>query len=238
MNNSLSNNLIILIRHGERMDRLGLKPSFHVADSELSPNGLDQAYEIGKKISEFLTINYPNHIKIKIYSSPFVRTIQTSKHVLRGLSRNFEMEDCINIDYYFSQIGENSEHEGPDYKRFIVLLNNPEMIQKDIGETSLKFLNEPEGLLPDKIESNEECLIRLKKGLKNLLFNFNQGTIFNNVHIIVSHAQPINQMNGYLNFPGELGWSNVKYCNCYIYEIEVDATKDDITGKFINSFYP
>ncbi len=50
---NLTNNLIILVRHGERMDRVGLTPTFHPFDSELTPKGKQQALELGEMLSKF-----------------------------------------------------------------------------------------------------------------------------------------------------------------------------------------
>jgi len=220
------------------MDRVGLKPTFHDFDSELTPKGKEQANELGQLLSSYLARNYPEHKTIKIYSSPFARTIQTSKHLLKGLSKNFDINDCITIDYYFSEVDEPSDFDDPDFKSFIVLLNKFDLIQNEIGETKLNYNNEPEGLLPDRFESYKQCANRLIKGLKNLVFNVNSNHLQNNVFVIISHAEPINQLNMHFNYPGELGWYNIKNCNCFIYEYEVNETNDDLKGKFIDSFFP
>jgi len=243
-----SNNLIILVRHGERMDRVGLRPTFHPFDSELTPRGKEQAFELGQSLSDYLQKNYPDHKSINIYSSPFARTIQTSKNIMKGIftfndrtnneNNKFNLENTININYYFSEVDEPSDFDDPDFKSFIVLFNKYELIEKEIDDTKLNYNNRPEGLLPDKFESYKQCANRLIKGLKDLVFNINNDNIQNNVFVIVSHAEPINQMNMFFGYPGDLGWYNIKYCNCYIYEYDINENCDNLKGKYIDSFYP
>lgn len=233
-----SKNLFLFVRHGERMDRVGLKPTFHAFDSELTPKGKEQALELGELISNFLSRNYPENKNIKVYSSPFARTIQTSKNIIKGISKNMDIDNCININYHFSEVDEPSDFDDPDFKSFIVLLNKYELIENELEETRLNYNNKPEGLLPEKFESYKQCANRLIRGLKDLVFNINSGVDQNNVYIIVSHAEPINQLNMHFKYPGQLGWYNIKYCNCFIYEYEVNETNDDLRGKYINSFFP
>ena len=233
-----SNNLFIFVRHGERMDRVGLKPTFHAFDSELTPKGKEQAFELGETLSNYLLRNYPDHKKIKVYSSPFARTIQTSKNLIKGISENMAIENSVNINYYFSEVDEPSDFDDPDFKSFIVLLNKYQLIENELGDTKLNYNNKPEGLLPEKFESYQQCANRLIRGLKDLVFKINSDAIQNNVFIIVSHAEPINQMNMHFKYPGPLGWYNIKYCNCYVYEYEINETNDDLRGKYVDSFFP
>lgn len=235
---SYSNNLFVFVRHGERMDRVGLTPTFHAFDSELTPKGKQQALELGETLSKYLMRNYPEHKTIKVYSSPFARTIQTSKNLIQAISKNMEIENTININYYFSEVDEASDFDDPDFKSFIVLLNKYELIENEIGDTKLNYNNKPKGLLPEKFESFKQCANRLIRGLKDLVFNLNQDSIQNNVFVIVFHAEPINQINMHLKYPGSLGWYNIKYCNCYVYEYEVNENNDDFRGKYVDSFFP
>ena len=236
---SNSNNLLIFVRHGERMDMAGLTPTFHACDSELTTKGKQQAFEIGVSLSEYLMRNYPDHKTIKIYSSPFARTIQTSKNLIDGISRNMEIDDTININYYFSEVAGPCNFKDPDFKSFIVLLNKYELIENEIGQTKLNYFNNPNGILPEKHETQKECGIRVVRGLEDFVFNIHKDAeIQKNVFVIVSHAQPINQMNIYLGYPNPVGWDNIKFCNCYVYEYEVNISNDNLRGKYVDSFFP
>jgi len=97
-------------------------------------------------------------------------------------------------------------------------------------------------LLPENFESYKQCADRLIRGLKDLVFNINNDSVQNNVFIIVSHAEAINQLNMYCKYPGALGWYNIKYCNCFVYEYDVNVNEnrndyDDLKGKYIDSFF-
>lgn len=71
-----------------------------------------------------------------------------------------------------------------------------------------------------------------------ILFSINLKMLnFKKLFVFVSHAQPINQMNIYLRNPGPLGWENVKFCNCYVYEYEVNISNDEMRGRYLDSFF-
>jgi len=232
------------------MDRVGLRPTFHAFDSELTQRGKEQAFELGEKLSDYLQKNYPNYKTIKVYSSPFARTIQTSRNIMKGIysfnekqneikeDKKFNLKNTININYYFSEVAEPSDFDDPDFKSFIVLFNKYELIGKEIEDIKLSYNNNPEGLLPDKFESYKQCANRLIRGLKDLVFNLNNDSSQNNIFLIVSHAECINQMNMFFEYPGKLGWFNIKYCNCFVYEYKINEDNHTLKGKYVDSFYP
>lgn len=237
-NNKAIKNLLIIIRHGERIDHIGKRPTFHDFDPELTQKGKDQAFNLGNILVDYLQANFPEHIKIKIYSSPFARTIQTSRYLLDSLSKNFEMENTININYYFSEIVASCDFDDPNFPSFIVLRNNFELLEKDLQYTKLNFSNDSDGIISGNFESYTECSGRLTKGIKDLINNLNSDNQEKSVYIVVSHAEPINQMNIYLGYPGQKGWNNVKFCNAFIYEFQQTNIDDDEDFKYIHSVYP
>lgn len=221
MKSDIKKNLLIFIRHGERSDRIpGLTPTFNKNDPELTLNGKRQAYDIGLILSDYLFDNYPTFNNINIISSPFARTIQTSKNILKGLSNKFSIDDCLNIDYYFAEYIKD-EFPTHDYPTFLVVKNDINKLLPDLENTNLNYVNDPDNIISKKYEDDELCKSRISRGLENLWMNFeNQKNKENNVLIIISHGDPINFANIELGYPGPFNWRNIKYCNSFIYEID------------------
>lgn len=99
--NRLKNKLIFVVRHGERADlvencrmsNLGCG----IFDSELTEKGEKECYELGKRSRSFIeakTKRSVEEISLKLVSSPFARTLITSKCYIKGLGVNIP----INID--------------------------------------------------------------------------------------------------------------------------------------------
>ena len=81
--------LLIIIRHGERIDRAGEIPKCGKMNPELSEKGKLQSFEASKILIENLKKNGINNIfpnTIQIRSSPYMRTIQTSVQLLKGFN--------------------------------------------------------------------------------------------------------------------------------------------------------
>ena len=74
------------MRHGERSDHAGLVPNLGPCDPELTEKGSSQAYKMGQVLSQEISeFQKDSKGKILIISSPFARTLQTSKGVLNAL---------------------------------------------------------------------------------------------------------------------------------------------------------
>ena len=243
MKNTSSKNLLFLIRHGERADHAGLTPKFHPYDAELTELGKSQATQIGEKIQLYLQKNYPQKIsKIKLISSPFARTIQTSKKILNELKKNeFNIDDIIEIDYFFSECRKTKDFKDPDFISFIILLNKLDLLTRDLEATKVEFRNKPEGIVEKLYEDIEDCFKRVKAGLEKMYekefkvfdefkninkkeHNKNENEKENkeivNVILIVSHGEPITQLNRLLEYPEKLDSDLVKYCDSFCYDIE------------------
>jgi len=94
---------IYLVRHGEsqgNVDKTIYKeiPDFSV---KLTKKGNRQAIEAGEQLS---TLIYPTNINaslslslrsIGVYYSPFIRTIETTNHILSGLRNHFIFTKCV-----------------------------------------------------------------------------------------------------------------------------------------------
>ena len=85
---------IILARHGERIDdvhkvtdeeRQLWKPYDFELDIPLSVNGHLMAQTTGQTISQRVSSLLLNSSDIKVYSSPYVRCIQTALGIVKGL---------------------------------------------------------------------------------------------------------------------------------------------------------
>ena len=230
-------NLLILMRHGERCDKVNMIPTFHQYDPELSPKGKEQAFQIGELLSEYLKKNYSNYENININSSPFGRTIQTSKYLLNGLRKTYDISNSIDINYYFSEYMASHLFESYDFPTYIVILNNFKKLTLDLENTNLNVINKPEGIISTNFEDIKTCSERLVKGLDNLYENeFKENNL--NIFFVVSHAEPINLINQHLKYPGELGWENIKYCRSYIYEVEFNLEENNFCTNYIDSLYP
>ena len=107
MKNETSHNIskiekiLILIRHGERIDRIGEIPKCGVMNPELTQKGKLQSFEAGNIIID-KTKQYGIDINpdiIQIRSSPYMRTIQTSAQLIKGLNLIFSQNknEKINI---------------------------------------------------------------------------------------------------------------------------------------------
>jgi broad specificity phosphatase PhoE len=79
---------IILLRHAERLDRAleqqggnWIFSASRPQDSPLSPFGIEQAIECGKQLRDYGIC--------KIFSSPMIRTMQTSKYIAQEIGISF-----------------------------------------------------------------------------------------------------------------------------------------------------
>ncbi len=249
MSNANSESLIIIVRHGERCDKVGLEPTFHKNDPELTENGKKQAFILGEILSDFLFKNFPQVSKIKINSSPFARTIQTSVNLIKGLKKNHTLEDKIHLNYSLGELIIKDFYEHYSIDKYLIVKNEKEKIEKEIADIELTFTNEFEDLNIIEYESGEDCQKRILNGVINL---YNLSNDENNidkensdkiVNIIISHAGPIELLNSSLDYPGEQGWEFIKYCQCYIYNFKnidehEDDNKENIKYEFLDTFHP
>ncbi len=93
-------NKIILVRHGESMGNVDKQVYLHTPDYavELTDNGKQQAFELGKQLNDEIGIVYKysddekyTKAPVKVYGSPYFRTRQTFK----------EFRKSINVDSYY-----------------------------------------------------------------------------------------------------------------------------------------
>ena len=180
--------LLIIIRHGERTDRVGEIPKCGILNPELTEKGKQQSFIAGKLTLETIK-KYgikdisPNLIEIR--TSPYMRTIQTSIQILKGFNLSFINNNKLNkvyIDFDLKKrIKPNKKIDKNEllyktvdtYANFDNELNNIEFLG-DKGDFSL----EP--------ETSEQCEKRSFKYVDTIIKN-SLGKSENKILIIVGH---------------------------------------------------
>ena len=180
--------LLIIIRHGERTDRVGEIPKCGILNPELTEKGKQQSFIAGKLTLETIK-KYgikdisPNLIEIR--TSPYMRTIQTSIQILKGFNLSFINNNKLNkvyIDFDLKKrIKPNKKIDKNEllyktvdtYANFDNELNNIEFLG-DKGDFSL----EP--------ETSEQCEKRSFKYVDTIIKNSLEKSK-NKILIIVGH---------------------------------------------------
>ena len=180
--------LLIIIRHGERTDRVGEIPKCGILNPELTEKGKQQSFIAGKLALETIK-KYgikdisPNLIEIR--TSPYMRTIQTSIQILKGFNLSFINNNKLNkvyIDFDLKKrIKPNKKIDKNEllyktvdtYANFDNELNNIEFLG-DKGDFSL----EP--------ETSEQCEKRSFKYVDTIIKNSLEKSE-NKILIIVGH---------------------------------------------------
>ena len=180
--------LLIIIRHGERTDRVGEIPKCGILNPELTEKGKQQSFIAGKLTLETIK-KYgikdisPNLIEIR--TSPYMRTIQTSIQILKGFNLSFINNNKLNkvyIDFDLKKrIKPNKKIDKNEllyktvdtYANFDNELNNIEFLG-DKGDFSL----EP--------ETSEQCEKRSFKYVDTIIKNSLEKSQ-NKILIIVGH---------------------------------------------------
>jgi broad specificity phosphatase PhoE len=229
-----SNKLIICTRHGERSDYAGLNPKLGKNDPELTINGNEQATLMGFQISEeILKRNIKG--KIKILSSPFSRTLQTSKYILRSLSEKLDKNNLDNIIYVENNLCEYMEysHVNPvPPKDYLALYNNKDFKDREFKNIQINLLNDQD-VLPTEIETDDVCSNRIKNLLDlTLESGFNKDV---DVYIFVSHGTPIDKLNQFMGYPGPFGYKKIGYCDSFIYNVDLANKKTEYIDRKTNT---
>ena len=102
---------LVLIRHGSKVHGNGDSRYLYPDDSMLDTSGHELSYRIGESLSQMYGL-YPT----KIYTSPFLRTRQTTENLISGWS------DHLKIDQEHRWFVNASEHhfDPPIQKSVIV----------------------------------------------------------------------------------------------------------------------
>lgn len=220
---NLNKKLIICVRHGQRSDHVGLTPVLHINDPELTETGKQQAFEIGKMLKNKINEKYKldKGKKILIVSSPFARTIQTSKQIMAGFEGAENVDKKIHIDHLLSE-HIDYKFEGRWPKDFLSLYTrNSEFFEEEIKGIDFEFLNEKD-LLPSLFEEEKDVYTRLNKlvecAVEKVLSREDVGAV-----VFVSHASPLDQLNKVLGHPGPYGWQLINYCSSFLYSYDLEG---------------
>ena len=165
--------LLIIIRHGERIDRVGEIPKCGILNPELTEKGKQQSFIAGKLLLDTIK-KYgikdisPNLIEIR--TSPYMRTIQTSIQILKGFNLSFRNNNKLNNVYIDFDLKKRIK---PNKK-----INQNELIYKTV-DTYENFDNELKGIefLGDKgdfslePETSEQCEKRSFKYVDTIIKN-------------------------------------------------------------------
>ena len=225
-----SSKLIICIRHGERCDYAGLNPTLGKNDPELTLNGNEQATLMGIQSSEEI-LKRNSKGKIKIMSSPFSRTLQTSKNILRSLTEKLDKNQLDNIIYVENNLCEFIEysHVNPvPPKDYLALYNNKDFTDREFKHIQINLLNDKDAL-PTVIETDDVCSNRIKTLVEGTLQSGFDKDV--EVYIFVSHGTPIDKLNQLMGYPGPFGYKKIGYCDSFIYNVDTVNKKTEFIDR-------
>ena len=211
--------LLIIIRHGERTDRVGEIPKCGILNPELTEKGKQQSFIAGKLTLETIK-KYgikdisPNLIEIR--TSPYMRTIQTSIQILRGFNLSFINNNKLNkvyIDFDLKKrIKPNKKIDQNEllyktvdtYANFDNELNNIEFLG-DKGDFSL----EP--------ETSEQCEKRSFKYVDTIIKNSLEKSE-NKILIIVGHRGSLKYILKKLGYK-KIEKKILDYCSQFFFDV-------------------
>ena len=195
--------LLILMRHGEKLVKTGKKPKCGIYDSELSSLGIKQAFLSGQKfLSQLKKYNFSDISPSEIHfiSSPYMRTLQTTAHFLRGISesKNFFGDNVdisslynVSVEYGVREILNKNKLKGKEIpKDFLNFLNNPKFkdFDEELKKLNLNVISNYE--FSTEKENRDECFKRCKKYVDEQLINFDKDNKYK-IIIILSHSGPM-----------------------------------------------
>jgi broad specificity phosphatase PhoE len=236
MINQNTKKFIIFTRHGERTDHVGLTPKLYKFDPELTPRGVEQAKEIGAKLRQKLVIEMGiESDSIAIVSSPFGRTLQTSKEIVKELKPNISeytsstttREDKIYVNNLLSELID-ATFCGEMPKDFLSIHTDSLILKEELKHVNLHFMNELDKL--PTLENIKECQYRMNSLVKEMVDCFflkeNKDAI-----VLVSHGLPIDLLNLNVQYPGPFGMQNICYCATFIHSYDSEKKEFEFVEK-------
>ena len=218
--------LLIIIRHGERIDRAGEIPKCGIMNPELTEKGKLQCFEsskiIIKKIKDFgITDISPNIIEIR--SSPYMRTIQTSVQLLKGLNLIFSKnsEEKINIlnkVYIDFDLRKRIKPNKKFNKEDILYSSVDKYANFDKEIKNIEFIGE-KGDFPLNEETKEQCEERSLNYMNNVLKKeIDDKNNKNRIFIIIGHRGPLKYILKKLGI-NVVNKKNFDYCSKFFFDI-------------------
>ena len=217
--------LLVIIRHGERIDRTGKIPKCGSMNPELSDIGKIQSFEASKilieNIKKYGVKISPNLIQIR--SSPYMRTIQTSTQLIKGLnlilSNNVKEKvnilNTVFIDFGLrKRIKPNKIFE----KKDILYSSVDKYVNFDEEIKNIEFMGD-KGDFPLDKETKEECEKRSLDYLDNKLKKeLDSKYNLNNIVIIIGHRGPMKYILQKLGFNFD-DKRKLNYCSQFFFDI-------------------
>ena len=239
-------NIIIICRHSERIDCSNERDNQRSkrGDPELTLNGINLSKYLGQKIlSEFKPYIVQN--KLKLYASPFTRTLETAITLRNEIQKNSEKTNqellitknlgevnFYNINLYPNILYYNKETNNKLYEDIILRKmreGNVNYEIKDVSNEDVKYK-----------ETRDEADERYIKELQKIINNIKGKSNF--LIIIVQHGEgvaaccrylckKIKEKSGNDNnklFPDFLNYitgDNQRYCNSFCFKISKNGEK-------------
>ena len=218
--------LLIIIRHGERTDRVGEIPKCGILNPELTEKGKNQSFLTSKILIKTIfkygikTIS-PNIIQIR--TSPYIRTIQTAVQISKGFNLFFKEENLNNENL-------NNIYIDFDLKKRIKpnkKINKNEFLYKTI-ENYINFDPELKGFnyLGDKgefslePETKEQCEKRSFDYTENILKNSIEKNNDKKIFIIIGHRGCLKYILKKLGYKNIINNKKIlDYCSQFFFDI-------------------
>ena len=216
--------LLILIRHGERIDRTGKMPISGIMNPKLSEEGKLQSFEASKilieNIKKYGVKISPNLIQIR--SSPYMRTIQTSIQLLKGLnlifSNNKKEKNILNKIYIDFGLRKRIKPNKTFQKKDILYSSVDKYANFDEEIKNVEFIGD-KGDFPLNEETKEQCEKRSLDYLNNILKKeLENKDNLNNIFIIVGHRGPLKYILKKLGL-NIADKRKLEYCSPFFFDI-------------------
>ena len=202
----MKDNILILSRHGERIDRSNETQRSNKYDPELTKKGVSLSQNIGIQIAnEFRS--YINLNGIKLYSSPFTRALETVLSMRNEFSKIIpeKSEQELTIIKDLGEFNQKKEFPFDVYPTLLYYLNGKneketklydELIKNKMNENvkyNLKYVDYGKVKYPESQKyADKRYVYVLQKILKE--FENKENTIIN----ITAHGEVLYAMNKYL----------------------------------------
>ena len=218
--------ILIIIRHGERIDRTGEIPECGNMNPELTEKGKLQSFKASETIMNNIK-KYgisdisPNIIQIR--SSPYMRTIQTSVQLIKGInliiSKNLK-ENVYILKKIFIDFGLRKRIKpNKTFKKEEILYSSVDKyINFDKEIQNIEFIG-GKGEFPLYAESKEECEKRTICYVNNILKKeIDDKNNKNKIFIIVGHRGPLKYILNQLGLK-KVDKKDFNYCSQFFFDI-------------------
>ena len=246
-NQSKHSKLLILTRHGQRIDLSQLKKlqKHPKDDPELTAVGREQAVKMGKIIKKYVQdLNDFEQTSFLIVTSPFSRTLQTTI----GLIEGYEFKEyALKVDNRLCEVIFPEFVDGPP-SDYLCLYNKPKVLNSEIGNKNIngkeEYRNHFEELekmklttvdslsttwLPTEFENESQVIKRLQEILLDAIEQLKT----NNIVQLVSHAGCCSELRNMIfsQYIKEQNYIPVKhyyfnYTDSDVFEIEFSNIND------------